>query len=157
MPRQNISGMTFGRWTAIAEVRQYYWSCQCACGSLHDVYEFDLKSGKSTKCERCAQHKHGHASGGVPSKTYTTWMCMKRRCSDPDVNDYDRYGGSGVTVCERWHVFSNFLQDMGERPAGKILDRIRSTGNYEPGNCRWATPKESAANRRPRGTVVVPA
>ena len=84
-----------------------------------------------------------------------SWESMKRRCFNPKVCGYAYYGGCGITVCDRWlgeHGFANFLADMGERPSGKTLDRYPNpAGNYEPGNCRWATSKEQATNKRPRG------
>jgi len=73
-----------------------------------------------------------------------------RRGNTPNDQGYANYGGRGITVCERWLVFENFLADMGERPEGLTLDRCDNEGNYEPGNCRWATPKEQRANRRPQ-------
>ncbi len=75
---------------------------------------------------------------------------MCRRCMEPSAINWRLYGGRGITVCARWRKFENFLADMGKRPAGKTLDRINPDGNYEPGNCRWATPKEQRQNRRPR-------
>jgi hypothetical protein len=71
---------------------------------------------------------------------------MRQRCLYPRSKKYPRYGGRGITICERWSLFANFLADMGERPAGKTLDRVDNDGNYEPGNCRWATSAEQASN-----------
>lgn len=96
-------------------------------------------------------YKHGHAmlESGRPSGTYFTWTAMKQRCTNPNAPNYGRYGGRGVSICRRWlRSFSDFLNDVGERPEGKTLDRIDPDGNYEPGNVRWSTPKEQANNRR---------
>jgi hypothetical protein len=89
------------------------------------------------------------------SPTYSTWTAMKKRCSYPKTNDYERYGGRGITVCERWQKsFVDFLSDMGERPStAHSLDRINSDGNYEPGNCRWATWPEQKANQKQKPKV----
>jgi hypothetical protein len=75
---------------------------------------------------------------------------MWTRCTNPNVDNFERYGGRGIKICKRWHRFENFLADMGHRPAGKTLDRINSNGNYKPSNCRWATPLEQRHNRRKR-------
>ena len=74
---------------------------------------------------------------------------MRQRCSNPNNIGYSNYGGRGITVCERWQTFENFLADMGHPPRGKSLDRINVNGNYEPSNCRWATSFEQARNKRP--------
>jgi hypothetical protein len=85
--------------------------------------------------------------------TWNSWKAMRDRCRNPKNQDYKNYGGRGITVCTRWASFVNFLEDMGERLAGTTLDRIDGDGNYESGNCRWATPKEQANSRRPRRRV----
>lgn len=73
---------------------------------------------------------------------------MVRRCTNPKAHNWRWYGGQGVTVCQRWLSFDAFVEDMGERPIGLSLDRINPFGNYEPGNCRWATSLQQAQNRR---------
>lgn len=92
--------------------------------------------------------RHGHAAGGSETPTYKSWMNMMTRVRNPNRAKWHRYGGRGITVCDRWLVFENFLSDMGERPEGRSLDRINNNGNYEPGNCRWATPREQRLNSR---------
>jgi hypothetical protein len=79
-----------------------------------------------------------------------TWQSMKQRCLNPRHQAYANYGGRGITICDRWrHSFTTFLADMGPRPEGRTLDRVDNDGNYEPGNCRWATKSTQLSNRRP--------
>lgn len=91
---------------------------------------------------------HGHCKNGKLSPTYSSWTAMWARCIYPSAINWKKYGGRGIKVHPRWEKFENFLADMGERPAGKTLDRFPNRdGNYEPGNCRWATREEQQRNR----------
>ena len=94
--------------------------------------------------------KHGHArTGNKETPTYSTWIAMRTRCNNLGRDNSDRYSDRGIKICARWNVFENFVLDMGERPQGKTLDRWPDiNGNYEPGNCRWASPREQARNTR---------
>jgi hypothetical protein len=92
-----------------------------------------------------ARTRHGR---GYSDLTYTSWHGMKARCNNSNNPRYEDWGGRGITVCERWQSFENFLEDMGERLEGTSIDRIDNDGNYEPSNCRWATPKEQQEHRR---------
>ncbi|MFC4727114.1 hypothetical protein [Coralloluteibacterium thermophilus] len=90
---------------------------------------------------------HGHKRRRKQTPTYTSWNAMLARCQRPSCPSYQWYGGAGVRVCDRWQVFANFLADMGERPEGTTLDRIDNSRGYEPGNCRWSTPRQQSQNR----------
>ena len=92
--------------------------------------------------------RHGHAQKRTGSRTYHSWRSMMMRCYYEKCDGYKYWGGRGITVCERWHDFANFLADMGEKPWGCSLDRINNNGNYEPSNCRWSSVSEQANNKR---------
>lgn len=94
-------------------------------------------------------HQH---SGASRSPTYNSWQAMKGRCDYPSQSKYHNYGGKGISYCERWKVFANFLQDMGERPEGKTLGRIDGTLGYFKENCRWETTWEQSTNKRPKSS-----
>lgn len=122
----------------------------CDCGTEVTASRSRVVNGYTRSCG-CLQRetkpglKHGHRA----SRTYSSWQSMLDRCRNSKSKDYARWGGRGIAVCDRWTAFENFLSDMGERPMGTTLDRYPNPdGNYEPGNCRWATPKQQARNRR---------
>jgi len=158
-------GLKIGKLTAIrlariathgkANRRVRYWLCRCECGNELEVSEKRLGFGSG--CVGCAhsgsknsKFAHGETVGEKTSE-YRAWAAMKVRCHNPNFQQFKDYGGRGIVVCERWRdSFENFLADMGRKPTPEhTIDRWpNKDGNYEPGNCRWATDSEQRRNRR---------
>jgi hypothetical protein len=150
--RYSLAGKTFGKLKVIsAGLRKADGAgtsvCLCECGNKKTIRNASLRSGRTRSCG-CLTLIHGHFKGHIQSRTYRSWATMIQRCFNPKNPYYYLWGGRGIKVCDRWRKFQNFLADMGHRPVGKTLDRKDTNGNYEPTNCRWATPLEQARNSR---------
>lgn len=155
------TGMRHGRlvaqWPVGYKHKAIAWLCLCDCGRLTiPSYSSVLSCGCLERERRAnlaaSQTTHGHSAGRF-SPEYIAWMGMKRRCSTSDPEIYKYYKARGITVCDKWrNSFPAFLADMGQKPDPSFsLDRIDNDGNYEPGNCRWATVAQQNENRRPVG------
>lgn len=155
-------GERFGRLTAEALIRVErngrLMRFRCDCGQTTEAYGKTARHGHTKSCgclklETSAANgraalRHGHARTGEESPQYRTWQSMIRRCVDPNHISFRYYGARGISVCERWQTFENFLADMPPRPSREhSIDRINVNGNYEPGNVRWATAVEQGRNK----------
>ena len=182
--RKDLTGQRFGRLIVkgLARVdnsRDACWECICDCGNALTVTSSHLTLGhtRSCGCLRAEISKkwgesrkgisvnlvHGQSGGPTPrrapgprrgTRTYSAWKAMRQRCSNPKHEKFRYYGGRGISVCARWESFTNFLSDMGECPPGLTIERINNDGNYEPGNCKWASMKEQRNNQRPKRMMV---
>lgn len=142
----------FGRFVALDYVGKSRWACLCDCGGMVSVRGKDLLSGSSQSCgclgrELASARLKTHGMTRTPE--WIAWIAMHDRCTRKAHPAYHHYGGRGITVCERWKTFENFLEDMGLRPEGRYtLDRTDNDKGYDPDNCRWATYTEQENNRR---------
>jgi hypothetical protein len=148
-----LTGQVFDRLTVLGQTgsgpQGCLWRVRCQCGQEFSVRSNSLRTGGTRSCG-CRRRKHGESRRETLTREYAAWQSMVSRCEYPQDRVFRHYGGRGIRVCERWRSsYPTFLADMGRRPSPThSLDRIDPNGNYEASNCRWATPKEQARNKR---------
>ena len=151
---EDLTGQVFNRLTVLGYARQYkgyQWWCKCICGTILMRYDDQIKRGnqKSCGCLQTDVRKSPKSHGLSHLPEYRVWASMLDRCRNPNLRPFQYYGARGITVCERWTKFANFIEDMGCRPSKKhSIERRDNNGNYEPDNCYWATPEEQWRNKR---------
>lgn len=135
------AGMKIGQWTVLKciDKKAGSWLCACTCGAQHILPDYRLHPERRSRL--------AHSTNSSPE--YRAWQNMRQRCINPRHPSYADYGGRGIKICPRWESFAAFYEDMGKRPSPRhSLDRMLNGGDYEPGNCRWATPSKQNRNRR---------
>lgn len=156
----NTKTMKYNYWTTtgrfLKKRGEFYLECECICGTKRFVRKCYLvkENSKSCGCMKReliskAKFQHGHSGQkNGASRTYNSWRSMWVRCTDPQHPAYHNYGGRGITICDEWASFQNFLKDMGARPKNYELDRKDNNKNYQPDNCQWATRLTNQHNTR---------
>lgn len=152
-------GAVFGKLTVIKEVkkrgRDRRFLLKCECGNEKDIRLQSLRQKRTVSCGCVGREallksalKHGYNRRGKRTRIHAVWGAMIQRCNNEKNKSFHNYGGRGIKVCKRWLKFENFLEDMGEPPKGLSIERINNDKGYSLQNCKWATPKEQANNKR---------
>ena len=160
---RSLDGQTFGRLkvTSVFESigrGRVYWLCGCECGNVKWILGQSLTNGATQSCgclndEQRRKGVHRATAGGKHTPEYASWHGMKQRCLNPRNARFEYYGGRGIKICKRWkNSFTNFLADMGSRPANMTLGRIKNDGNYSRKNCEWQSnasqSRETSRNKK---------
>lgn len=156
MKALDLTGRKYARMTGVKRVdnapgyKQARWLFRCDCGTEKVLFGYSVVHGTVQSCGCINREKPPHLQHGMTgTRTFQSWAAMRARCLNPRNRAWADYGGRGITIAPEWDKFEAFYRDMGPRPDGMTLDRFPDKdGNYEPGNCRWATDKQQVGNRR---------